>query len=82
MQPPPRQAGQPPRLPVCLASGRVPTWDVEVARSLLVGGGGRLAVWGHREAWGAPAAFTASRPTSKGSRQRAGREKQRRAFQA
>lgn len=42
-------------------AGPVPTWDVEMARSLLVGGGGRLAVGQHREAGCAPAAFTASR---------------------
>lgn len=60
---------------------RMPTWDVEMARGLLVGGGGRLAVGQHREAGRAPAAFAASRRKSKGSGRRAG-GKQSRAFQA
>lgn len=51
---------------------RMPTWDVEMARGLLVGGGGRLAVGQHREAGRAPAAFAASRRKSKGSGRRAG----------
>lgn len=60
---------------------RVPTWDVEMARSLLVGGGGGLAVGQDREAGRAPATFTASRRKSKGSGQRA-EGKQSRVFQA
>lgn len=48
---------------------------MEVARSLLVGGGGRLAVREHGEAGGAPATFTASRRKSTEQRE-GGRGKQ------
>lgn len=54
-------------VPEELTSMHEPTWDVEVSRSLLIGGGRRPGVGVHGEAWGATATFAASRWKSRDS---------------